>query len=138
MDVNFDDCRTQIKVGTILHCYVKDTNPPKNKFLVIVGKTSPPTSLSYATVFINTNPNIFNGRSQLQAYCSNYTFLSHDSFFDCSRISERSESEICAILNESSNSCLRGLVSENDLNSIIKILNNQLPQFKLLRYSIGA
>lgn len=74
-----------VKRGDIYHRYFSTTNPPKNKFFVIIGEDSE-NYVGY--FFINSNINKFIERNkemldmQLPLLAQRYPFLSHSSFID--------------------------------------------------------
>jgi hypothetical protein len=74
--------------GGILHRHCEFTNPPKPKFLVLVGVDEGFCLL----LVINTRPprKVQNTPSLLQCQvllsASEYTFLDHDSFLDCAEV----------------------------------------------------
>jgi hypothetical protein len=82
-----------IKPGTVIRYKVPDTNPPKIKFFILLGADT--DNIMVATVFINSDINYnihFNVYLQSLQYkldVQRNTFLSKDSYVDCTRISER-------------------------------------------------
>jgi hypothetical protein len=54
-----DFAERNIQIGSVVKVYVSDTNPPKEKRLILVGASW--DKLHFASVFINTdiNPNAY-------------------------------------------------------------------------------
>lgn len=55
-DFKKDFTSRNLKIGTVLRLSVKDTNPPKIKRFIVVGKTI--DGLSLASVYINSQINL--------------------------------------------------------------------------------
>lgn len=72
-----------LKVGNIVHIFSKETTPPKNKFIIILGEHN--RRLQYLYVFINSKININVHRTEFQQSMyykitkKDYPFLSYDS-----------------------------------------------------------
>ncbi len=75
--------KNNLKIGQILHIFSKYTNPPKDKFCLIVNID--PFVLFYInsdiTNFVRNNPEKFELQIIIPHYC--YTFFSKDSYLDC-------------------------------------------------------
>lgn len=73
--------------GKILHLHCLFTNPPKNKFLVLLGKNS----IEFYFFVINSGINNFISSKDHLKECQvmidkkNHPFLVHDSYVDCSK-----------------------------------------------------
>lgn len=73
--------------GKILHLYCLFTNPPKNKFLVLLGKNS----IEFYFFVINSEINNFISNKEYLKKCQvtidkkNHPFLDRDSYIDCSK-----------------------------------------------------
>jgi hypothetical protein len=110
-----------IQIGSVVKVYVTDTNPPKEKRLILVGVSW--DKLHFASVFINTdiNPNIFTSQELIdlnyEMKVENCDFLDHDSFADCSKLKGRPASWLHKLVKDDPNRIL-GMVSEEDLNGI--------------------
>jgi len=110
-----------IKIGSVIKVYVTDTDPPKEKRLILVGASW--DKLHFATVFINTaiNPNIFTTQELVdlnyEIAADGCDFLDYDCFVDCSKLKSRSTGWLQDILN-SDPSRLLGTVSEDDMKKI--------------------
>ena len=79
------------KPGQILHLYCGFTNPPKDKFLVVV-QTEPLWLLIINSVihsFVQKNQTLLN--CQVKIDCAAHTFLEYDSYIDCSKIIDEIE-----------------------------------------------
>lgn len=107
-----------IAVGDIIHILAKDTKPPKEKFIIILGIDK--ESVSVLTVFINTKINTKVHKTQYQQdLCykikkSDYSFLSHDSYIDLNEPRERSKNGIEWLLNKRP-SAKKGCLKKDDL-----------------------
>lgn len=110
-----------IQVGSVIKVYVTDTDPPKEKRLILVGASW--DKLHFATVFINTaiNPNIFTTQELInlnyEIVAEGCDFLDYDCFVDCSKLKSRTAEWLQGILNNDP-SRLLGTVSENDMKEI--------------------
>ncbi len=88
----------RLNVGSIIFEYVTTTNPPKNKYYVVVGITD--DHIALGTVYINSevNPNLFRAerlkKLHIPVLASDNPFLKWDSFIDCSQIQERLTSDV--------------------------------------------
>ena len=109
------------KIGVVLKFFVRDTNPPKEKFFIIIGLTEDEVSL--ASVYINSEINmIVNYSSALMALhipilADGCDFLHHDSYVDCSRLEIRNRDRIYQdLLN-----CPEALVGTLSTEQIITI-----------------
>lgn len=87
-------------VGEVIRIPVEDTNPPKVKYLIIIGVN--PECIG--TIFINSDyrPQNFNSpilqNLHFPLSLDTCPFLSHDSFADCSEIRVRPKDSINQIL----------------------------------------
>lgn len=94
--------KRSIKVGTVLRFKVRDTNPPKIKLFIIIGQTIVGSNL--ATLYINTEVNLKVNWAQelldlqIPISKSDYSFLSHDSHVDCSKLIIKDRGEIEEII----------------------------------------
>ena len=79
-----------LKIGSVLRYGRTDTNPPKPKFGVVVGFDA--YNIWFASVYINSeiNPYLFPTQRlrdlHLPLEAKDSSYLSHDSFVDCSQI----------------------------------------------------
>jgi hypothetical protein len=114
-------------VGSVLRAFVKDTNPPKIKYYVIIGFTN--DKLALGTVYINSdiNPNKFTNAELIDLHIpilvSELAFIDHDSFIDCSQIVERNVAAIKDLLIKDPN-CHKGNLGESKLKSIFQKLKS--------------
>ena len=110
-----------LTVGSVIKSYQKNTNPPKYKYFIVIGKTE--GLLMLGAVFINTGTNINVHRTpaakklQLSLLLAENSFLEHDSFVDCTEIVQQSNNEI-AQEYEKNNYVLKGEVSQATLAAI--------------------
>lgn len=110
-----------LKIGSVIRVYVKDTNPPKEKRFILVGQSY--DKLIFATIFINSeiNPNIFPTQElrdlNIELTAADRSYLDHDSYADCSNISKRNADWLLAVINNDPKNVI-GEVSEADLKEI--------------------
>ena len=105
-------------IGSVLKLHVKETNPPKEKRFIVVGKSI--DGLCLATVYINSgiNQNI-NCTPELQSLHQFFDvqgreYLDHDSYVDCSTIYIRNHDEIHDAL-KTRPEALIGVLSESEV-----------------------
>lgn len=75
--------------GRVLYLFCRFTDPPKDKYLLLLSSGVTPRSLLFLInsrihPYIQRHPDLLNCQVLLGA--SDYSFLSHDSFIDCSRV----------------------------------------------------
>lgn len=93
----------ELGAGDIIHIFVKDTTPPKNKFVVVLGIDG--DKVHVLTVFINThiNTNIYKTQYQqglcYKIYQSDYSFLTYDSYIDLNQTFTRPKNDLDWVLN---------------------------------------
>ena len=108
-------------IGVVILTYVADTNPPKEKRLIIVGESY--DHFSVAAIYINTglNINVFPTK-ELQSLNPKFTakgrgYLNHDSHVDCSGLHPLNKAFLLSIIAADPGRVL-GNVSEDDLHQI--------------------
>ena len=108
-------------IGAVILTYVVDTNPPKEKRLIVVGESY--DHVSVAAVYINTelNVNVFPTK-ELQDLNPEFiaegrNFLNHNSHVDCSSLHALKKDFLAAIIGADPGRVL-GNVSEDDLKKI--------------------
>lgn len=117
----------QLKIGSVIRCKVRDTNPPKIKIFIVVGFTKDDVALG--TVYINTELNNFIKRdhrllsAQVKLDSNGREYLKHECFVDCSKIFKRSVAEVKSII-ENDIEALAGELSPHDLITINRILQS--------------
>lgn len=80
----------KLNIGDVLRLWVEDTNPPKYKFIVIVGFEQ--NRIAVASLFINSRVNQrINWNPYLEALhieisATQHHFLSYNSYVDCSEL----------------------------------------------------
>lgn len=110
-----------VQIGSVIKSFVTDTNPPKEKRLILVGASF--DKLHFATIFLNTdiNPNIFNTQELIdlnyEMLAEDREFLDHNSFADCTAIKSRPTSWLHRIVNQDPTRVL-GTISDADLQEI--------------------
>lgn len=83
----------KLQPRTVCRLFIKDTNPPKVKRIVIIGINKEGKAL-IGYLFINSkiNSTVFHSPElkslHLQLSSKNAAYLDHDSFLDCSQIHE--------------------------------------------------
>ena len=119
-----DFSERNLQVGSVLLIY--DSVAKKDKFHIIVGFDH--NKISTASVRINSekNANVFR-TSYLETLCvtiknSNYDFLDHNSFVDCSKVVEW-ETKVLGNLLKDDPDILKGNLEEKDLDSIRSVLS---------------
>lgn len=119
--------KENLKRGAVIRIAVPDTTPPKIKILIVVGIEDGNALL--ATVFINTdiNPNVFNTielqKLQLELTKSNCPYLDHNSYADCSKIRERSYTDILEVIKKNPSSHL-GELNEEDFKRVKALIKS--------------
>ena len=112
---------TAIKPGAVLRTYVDDTTPPKIKLFVVLAVNE--SLASVASLYINSevNPNMFHTeelkRLHLPVSSNVYTFLTHDSFIDCSDLREKNLLILQGVIRNDMD-ILRGELSSDDFASV--------------------
>jgi hypothetical protein len=110
-----------LKVGSVIRAIVKDTTPPKTKRFILIGISG--DKLAVATLYLNTeiNPNVFTTNElrnlHLKMEAIGRSYLSHDSFADCSKVYEKEFAEILKVL-ESDASSILGELNAADLDQV--------------------
>lgn len=126
-DVKKKFAETNIKIGSIIKSFVKNTYPPKEKYFVILGILDDKTLLGVIFINTNINFNILNTvELKLLQYPVNekqYDFLAHNSFIDCSQIYEQSYTEIIEKLIEKPQNIV-GELNDEDLERVIELVKS--------------
>lgn len=110
-----------LKIGSVIRVFMKDTKPPKEKRFIIVGQSS--DQLMFASIFINSEINIKIFASQelkdlhLELTAADRDYLDHDSYADCSNLKKQDAAGLLKIINDDPSRIL-GNVSETDLREI--------------------
>jgi hypothetical protein len=122
-ELNKETTFEKLEKGTVLRMFVNDTNPPKIKWLIVLGLHE--NKLALGTLFINTdiNKNI-NYSTELQNLqyelkSQDNTFLKHDSFVDCSTIQHRENDDILSKVNNDNNKIV-GYLDPNTFEEVRK------------------
>jgi len=130
-----------ITIGSVLRCFVKNTNPPKEKRFVVLGFDN--NGNLVGTVFINTEINWKVNRTmelaQLQLYvrAEDNDYLDWDSYIDCSELVEIPKNEIATAISTNPANVL-GTVNNEDFTSIIEYVKKspKNPPKLLKKYKI--
>lgn len=110
-----------VQRGDIYHRYFTSTNPPKNKFFVIVGEDEH-NYIGY--FFINSNINGFVSRNnamtqmQMPIKPSDYPFLTHVSFVAGHDLATISKNELINDLS-SGNAQFKGRMQPSDMQMLL-------------------
>ncbi|RYX84274.1 hypothetical protein EON73_03465 [bacterium] len=118
------------QVGDVIRIFCDDlTGESKTKFLVTVSFSTCGTKVCF--VLINTdnysdiNNTSFLKSQQIAVHCKKYPkILTHNSFFDCSRILERNIDEIESIISKDSKRLLGAIDSEDQALITSALINN--------------
>jgi hypothetical protein len=126
-----------IQQGDIIIAQVDEISEDHDKFFIIAAISASRNQV--ALVFINTRINVKVFPSpELQALHhkvlqSNYDFLTHDSWVDCSNITEMDYAEVDEFVTQNPQ-CHKGLIKNKDLRPIMALLgssnNNITPKKK--------
>ncbi|WP_017259097.1 hypothetical protein [Pedobacter arcticus] len=117
--------KRNLKIGSVIKVFVSDTNPPKEKRLVLVGISY--DQIYYASIFLNTevNANIFYTTAlkdlHVELKAIDRAYLDHDSFADCSQIQKRKSDWLLELIRDNPSKVL-GELNEYDL----KLLQNKI------------
>jgi hypothetical protein len=114
-----------VTIGSVVKVFVSDTNPPKEKRLILVGASY--DKLFFASIFINSeiNPNVFYSQElkdlNLELIAKDRDYIDNDSHADCSEIRKRDVEWLYRVVMDDPTRVL-GRVSDDDLQQIrIKI-----------------
>ena len=127
----FPECHRQefternLTPGRILYLWCEFTTPPKDKYLVLACRGAPPLLFLISSrihPFIASRPDLLNCQVELRA--SEYDFLSHDSFVDCSKVVYSFDEQ--AIKNQllSDLRKIKGEINQTTKNEIVKAVRN--------------
>lgn len=114
-------------IGSVIRCFVTQTNPPKIKRFIILGRDS---SNNYiGTIFINTdvNWNVINSQEILELQYpvkhSENEYLDNDSFIDCSKLIKMEYEYVKNAIVEKPG-CVLGKVKDDDLEIIYTLVKS--------------
>ncbi len=119
--INRDYVKSDLESGIVIKLHVKDTTPPKEKRLIIVGITE--DRLILATVYINSEINLkVNWAVELKEQhlffeSKGRSWLDWDSYVDCSKITPRDHNEIESAIKLKPEAII-GKLSHEDLEVI--------------------
>jgi len=86
-----------VSVGDVLFLFVEDTDPPKDKYFFVLGITEDQVSIasfyvnSKINLNVNNNPILVNYNIEIDP--SDYPFLRHKSYVDCTKMVVRNKQE---------------------------------------------
>lgn len=132
----------QIKIGNVIRAFVNITNPPKEKYFVVIGITKDKNIIGLSFINSNINLNVHNTPElynlQYKITKDQNSFLDNDSYIDCSDIKEIPHSEIEEKVVQSPE-MVKGAISNQDLNQCLNLLKispkltrKQLKKFDLI------
>lgn len=114
-----------VERGTVIRTHFTETNPPKIKLFVVLGGSK--DKIVFGVVLINSqiNPHIFRS-SALRSWhvpilSSDYEFLSHDSFIDCTQLFEKETTALLAAVSNSPEVVV-GKLMESDFEAVSRAI----------------
>ena len=114
-----------LKVGSVLRFFIKDTNPPKDKRAIVVGFNNDKILFAYVLINSEINPNMFPTSRlrdlHLPFEANGRSYLTHDSFVDCSQIKEEDAQTMRAAMTDNVGIHI-GDLSETDCKKVIETL----------------
>ena len=114
-----------LKVGSVLRFFMKDTNPPKDKRVIVVGFNDDKVLFAYVYINSEINPNMFSTprlrNLHLPFEANGRSYLTHDSFVDCSQIKEENAQTIRDVMTDNIGVHI-GDLSETDCKKVIDAL----------------
>lgn len=113
--------KQNITAGSVVKCFVKNTNPPKEKRFVVLGFAGNGNLIGVVFINSNINWNVIRTTelAQLQHYVKKEgnDFLDWDSYIDCSELVELPYDDVYLSLQENPQNIL-GKVQYDDLLTI--------------------
>jgi hypothetical protein len=129
-----------LKEGSVLKMFVDDTTPPKEKRFIIVGFSGDRAQL--ATIYINSEINLqVNYSPELQSLhlfmqADGRDFLDHNSFVDCSQLTQRDVSAMYETTVERPDAVI-GVINDDELLQIRRKLAGAPTIKKWLKMKYG-
>lgn len=138
---------TQLTKGSVFRMHlsaeegVKDKKPGdngRNKYFIVLGVSDTGSVIGFILINSCINENLPESIRELHypLSSSNYSFLSNNSFVDCSRIKEIKQDKFASMFSLNS---LKGTINEDDLDLIVEAVKSsefvppkQLKKFGLL------
>lgn len=120
-DFRAEFARQKLKIGSVIRVFVQDTNPPKEKRLILIGQSH--DKLMFASIYINSeiNPNVFHNeelkRLNMELIAADREYLDHDSYADCSMIVKRNADWLLHLIKGDPSKII-GELSAEDLKEI--------------------
>ena len=113
--------------GSIIRCLVNNTDPPKEKFFVVINKSQAGETLGVVYINSRIHPYILKNPElhacQLLVKPEDHNFLHHESFVDCTNISKLPYDEIVQNVAHTKG-CIKGNVNKQELEIIHKLLQS--------------
>ena len=114
-----------LKIGSVLRFFMKDTNPPKDKRAIVVGFNDDKILFAYVLINSEINPNMFPTPRlrdlHLSFEANSRSYLTHDSFVDCSQIKEEDAQAMRTEMTDNVGIHI-GDLSETDCKKVIDTL----------------
>lgn len=113
--------KRSLERGSVIRAQFVETHPPKIKLYVVLGASK--DKVVFGVVLINSriNPHLFRDpmiRSwHIPIACSDYEFLQHDSFIDCTQIFEKATPELLEAIKNAPEIVV-GRLNEPDFNQV--------------------
>ena len=131
-----------MQIGSVVRCYVTQTNPPKEKRFIILGRDSAKQYIG--AIFINTNVNfkVINSQELLELQYpvkkDGNDYLNWDSFVDCSKLIKL-EFEHVKTAIVAKPDCVLGMVKKEDLEIIYTLVKSSpnISQAELKSIGLG-
>ncbi len=120
-DLQFSRFKEKIEIGSVIKHLAEDTEPPKHKRMIVIGKSS--DGLTIATIYFNSdlNTNFFRSKRmqdlQIPFEQQGREYLEWDSYLDCSKLHVKQLDKLKAEFYDSELESL-GKVSQEDLDLI--------------------
>ena len=116
-----------LRIGAVIKAFVRDTTPPKEKRLIIIGESLQDQTV--ASIYINTrlNERVF-PTPYLQSLNPRFEaagrpFLDHDSHIDCTELQIHHKTHLVDLVREDP-TCLLGELADNDLQHLVQLLRS--------------
>lgn len=116
-----------LKAGDIIHIFFEKTNPPKDKFIIILGEYE--GQLQYLSVLINSKININVHRTEFQQSMyykitkEEYPFLCYDSYINLNDPMEVEKTKVDWVVKNRSEA-YKGSLSEKHLEDCRKLIHS--------------
>jgi hypothetical protein len=129
-----------VERGTVIRTHFTETNPPKIKLYVVLGASN--DKIVFGVVLINSqvNPNIFRNPIvrgwHVPISSSDYDFLQHDSFVDCTQVFEKGTSELLQSVTDAPE-VIVGKLHDDDFEAIKRAIKSATTIAKVTKRRFG-